>query len=45
MPMPQLERDTPSMHSATQMHSGNQKSQAIQHTAARQATAYFGNRG
>lgn len=41
----QFERDTTSIDSATRMHSGNQQSQDIQQTAAKQATAYFGNRG
>jgi hypothetical protein len=40
----QFERDTLSIDSASRMHSGNQRSQEIQHSAADRATKYFGNR-
>ncbi len=41
----QFERDTTSIDSAQRMHTGNQRSQDIQHQAAGRATNYFGNRG
>jgi hypothetical protein len=41
----QFERDTLSIDSAARMHSGNQRSQDIQMTAADRATKLFGNRG
>lgn len=41
----QFERDTTSIDSAQRMHTGNQRSQDIQHQAASRATTYFGNRG